>query len=95
MTQTMQHEYKPPRLGILSVSTDLLEQLLCLPKGYRVIGINFNPRSRTLDFTLMSDALPEIQEYCELPRLSLRFTVETLPGQSHEYRKITPEVIIP
>lgn len=93
MTQTMQPP--APRLGILPVSTDLLEQLLCLPKGYSVIGMNFNPRSRTLDFTLLSDDLPEAQEGCELPQLSLRFTVETLPGQPHEYRKITPEVILP
>jgi len=93
MTQTTQTEQL--RLAILPVSTDLLEQLLCLPEGYRVIGINYNQHVRTLDFTLISDALPEAQEYCELPRLSMRFTVETLPDQPPEYRKITPEVIMP
>lgn len=92
MTQTMQPPAQKPGFGILPVSTILLERLFCLPENYRIIGMNFDVYKRTLDLTVTSDELPEVEEGCEFPRLELIAKVETLIDRSPEYRKITTEV---
>jgi hypothetical protein len=90
----MQTAIEPKRLhlGILPVTVSLLEQMFCLPEGYHIVGVSYDPLNRILNLTLTSDALPETQEGRSLPLLSAWVTQETLPDQSPEYRKITVEV---
>ena len=85
-------EPKALRLGILPVTTTLLEDMFCLPEGYHIVGISYDELYRILNFTLMSDNLPEVEDNRSLPQLSLHVTCETLPDQPHEYRKITTEM---
>ncbi len=87
-------EPKPPHLGILPVTIELLGHIFNLSEGYSIVGVTYDAYHRILNFTLQSDALPASQEYSELPRLNLLYRVETLPDQPREYRKITTEVTI-
>jgi hypothetical protein len=82
-------------MGVLPVTIDLLEQLFCLPDGYKIVACSYNLADRLIYFTLVSDALPLLQDSGVIPHLQLHFTVETLPDQSPEYRKITTEVKMP
>jgi hypothetical protein len=88
MTQTM----SAPHMGVLPVDIDLLERLFCLPEGYRIVACSYNIQKGIIYFTLISDALPALQENGTIPHLTLHFTVETLPDQSPEYKRITTEV---
>lgn len=88
MTQTP----KKSGFGILTVQTQVLADALHLPAGYRIIGIDANPRVRGIDLTLMSDDLPEVAEDQEIPTLSLYATVHFLPDVPPEYRYITTEI---
>ena len=81
-----------PRLGLLPISTDLFEQILQLPEGYKIVACHYNEWGRTVNFTLMSDTLPEVQEGQELPRLVLLASVSYLENVPREYRKITTEI---
>ena len=85
-------EPTPLRLGILAVTTSLLEEMFCLPEGYRIVGASYDQYLRILNFTLLSDNLPEVEDTHLLPQLRLLVTQETLPNQPHEYRKITTKV---
>jgi hypothetical protein len=88
-------EPKALRLGILPVTTTLLEDMFCLPEGYHIVhSISYDEQYRILNFTLMSDNLPEVEDNRSLPQLSLHVTCDWLPDQPHEYRKITTEVKI-
>lgn len=85
-------EPKALRLGILPVTTTLLEDVFCLPNDYRIVGVSYDEWNHLLNFTLMSDCLPAVEDNRSLPQLSLHITQEILPGESPEYRKITTEV---
>ena len=85
-------EPTPLRLGILPVTTTLLEDIFCLPSDYRIVGVSYDEWNHLLNFTLMSDRLPAVEDNRSLPQLSLHVTEERLPGESPEYRKITTEV---
>ena len=91
----MQTTFEPKRLGlgILPVTASLLEDLFCLPEGYRIVGVSFDEIHRILNFTLASDTLPLTTDRQSLPQLQLHVTVETLPDGPPDYRKITTEVI--
>lgn len=88
MNETQYTQFQ--RLGMLPVDVALLEQLFCLPEGYHIVNASPAPNG-IINFTLESEALPEAI-YRDLPCLTLRFTVETLPDQDPAYRKITTEV---
>src|SRR5437868_4551284 len=84
-------EGEPLRMAILPMSVESLEHAYFIPSGYKVVGIHYDEFRRALNFVLIGDALPEVQEGCELPRVSLRVTVDTLadyPG----YRRYTSEI---
>ena len=80
------------RAAILPVMVGFLEELFCLPEGYKISTCFYNGLERCLYFTLTSNALPETQAGHALPRAVLRVTAETLPDQSPEYKRITTEV---
>lgn len=82
----------PLRLGIIPVAIDVIEQIFCLPKGYSIVACHYSEIERIINFTVMSDDLPEVSHGCWLPRLKVAFRVETLPDQSPEYKRITAEV---
>ena len=92
MKQTMLTDL--PRLGILPVTASLLELIFHLPADYRIVGVSYDEQYHVINFTLHSEALPEVDSTRSLPQLSLMVTQETLPDQSPEYRKITTEVKI-
>lgn len=84
-------EGEPLRMAILPMSVEVLEHAYFIPSGYKVVGIHYDELRRALNFVLIGDDLPEVQEGCELPRVSLLMTTETLddhPG----YRRYTPEI---
>ncbi len=85
-------EPKHSNLGILPVQTRLLEQVFCLPEGYRIVSVSYDPLYQVINFTLMSEDLPEVKEDCSLPQLRLHVCYEILPDQDPQYRKITTEV---
>jgi hypothetical protein len=82
-------EQKKPGFGALYVSSEVLAGALHLPEGYRIVGMDCDPRNRSLILTLMSDELPEAEEGAQIPTVSLLATVHYVPP---EYRKITTEV---
>jgi len=90
----MQTAIEPKRLGlgILPLTASLLEDIFCLPDGYRIVGVSYDECNRILNFTLASEELPRANDRHSLPQLDLIVTMESLPDQSPEYRKITTEV---
>ena len=85
---------KPIRAGVLPVSIELLEQMFCLPEGYKIVGASFR-RTQTgrafIRFVLESDAFPQMQEGVDSPQLELHACVEYLsdhPG----YRRFSTDV---
>jgi hypothetical protein len=92
MTETMQPPAQKSGFGILPISIDLLEQILCLPDSYKIIGLNFDVYKRTLELTVLSYDLPEVEEGCEFPRLTLMAHVSYLENIPRDYRKIITEI---
>jgi hypothetical protein len=84
---------KSPRLALLSLSTETLEDALYLPDGYKIVAMHYDVDRRDLKLTLLSDAFPEVQECCDLPRATLLVTVHQTPDIPG-YRKITTEIKI-
>lgn len=90
MTQTEQ-PIKTPGFGILSVHTDMLADLLHLPEGYSIVGLNVNPLKRQLELTLMSYDLPTISEGDAFPLLNMVVTRHISPDDP-QYRYITTTI---
>lgn len=79
--------------GILTIDVDLLADALYLPAEYRIACIDFDPRTRGIVLTLVSEHLPEVhQPEQNIPHVHLLHTVETLPDASPEYRRITSRI---
>lgn len=85
---------KKPGFGILSVQTEVLANALCLPEGYRIVGIAPDPRFNGVNLLLTSDKLPEVPEGQEIPLVSLYCTVHRLPEVPPEYCHVTVEVVL-
>jgi len=84
----------PPRLGIVPVSVEFLEELLAIPSGYRIVGLSYDEFQRTLNLTVMSPELPEVCEGERIPSLSVIVTVhmsEVFP----DHRRIETAIALP
>jgi len=82
------------RVGILLVSTDLLERMFCFPTGCKIVGASFvesKGEYKMLCITVASDALPETPDGHELPKVDLHVTVEEHPVD-RSYRRITTKL---
>lgn len=72
--------------ALLPVDFNLLKSLFCLPEDFRIIGSSSGHNQ--VQFILESKHISERATQEELPKVVLKFTLDTLPGYP-EYRKIT------
>ncbi len=56
-------------LGVLKVDLRVLEQALYLPEGYHIRAIQQADFHKTLSLLIESEAIPEAEEWHELPEL--------------------------
>lgn len=82
---------KSLHLGCLPLSVSLLEQMLALPDGCKIVSLHYNEADRRLNIVLSSDELPEVKEYHPLPQVSLHVTMDTLPDHPG-YKRLTTEI---
>ena len=84
----------PLRLGIIPVSVELLEEMLAIPSGYRIVGLSYDEVQRTLNLMVMSPELPEAIEGEPLPHLLLIVTVHT-SEVFPDHRRIETTIALP
>lgn len=53
--------------GVFRIGEDILERLIDLPKGQRIIGFRTDPMRLCIDFHLEGDGLPETHPLAEPP----------------------------
>lgn len=79
------------KAGQLSLPIEMLEHILCLPDGCKIMSVVSSQFERTLTIVLASTDIPGVLEGCPLPQVSLSATVDTLP-EHPDYRRVTMEI---